>query len=50
VRAQVYVARSPFAPHTGYSPWLANTLVDQWDWGRELLALALYASRGWLAL
>jgi hypothetical protein len=47
---QLYVAHSPFAPHSGYGPWLPNTLVDQWDWYREVAALALYAVKGWLAL
>jgi hypothetical protein len=45
---QVYVAHSPFAPHTGYGPALVNTLVDQYDFYRELAAVALYAVKGWL--
>jgi hypothetical protein len=43
----LYVADAPFAGHAGYGPAL-DALADQWDFWRELAALAWYWARGYL--
>eukprot|EP00879_Flechtneria_rotunda_P015661 GHRR01016383.1.p1 GENE.GHRR01016383.1~~GHRR01016383.1.p1 ORF type:complete len:250 (+),score=61.10 GHRR01016383.1:329-1078(+) len=45
---QFYVAKAPFAGHCGYGHWLIDSAMDQWDFWRELGAIAYYAARGWL--
>lgn len=43
-----FVAPAPCAGHAGYGPALLDAAADQWDWWREVAAVAYYWVRGWL--
>jgi hypothetical protein len=45
---QLFVADAPCAGHHGYHNRMLDALMDQWDFWREVLALAYYYVRGWL--